>query len=205
MVELQLAAPSRGIRDKRVLAAMGHVPRHEFLPPSLRARAYIDHPLPIGDSQTISQPFIVAFMTEILKLKPEDRVLEIGTGSGYQAAVLSVLVSKVFTIEIIPELAGRAKADLKRLGYTNVDCRTGDGFSGLPEEAPFDAILVTCAADQIPPPLADQLKPGGTMIIPLNDGLAQTLFLVRKDACGISSKPVLPVSFVPMTRGNQTE
>jgi protein-L-isoaspartate(D-aspartate) O-methyltransferase len=167
MVRDQLAAPARDITNARVLAAMGKVPRHEFVPEHLRAQAYEDGPLPIGHGQTISQPYIVAFMTERLEVKPNERVLEIGTGSGYQAAVLSELGAQVYTIEIIEDLANRAAADLQRLGYTNVHVRAGDGFRGWPEAAPFDAIIVTCAPEKVPRPLIDQLKDGGRMILPL--------------------------------------
>src|SRR6266404_8275606 len=159
----------------RVLAVMGKVPRHEFVPVEYRAFAYEDHPLPIGHGQTISQPFIVALMTEKLEPKASDKVLEIGTGSGYQAAVLAELVSNVYTIEIVEPLARRAETDLKRLGYTNIMVRAGDGYKGWPDAAPFDAIIVTCAPDKIPQPLTDQLKDGGRMVIPVGERFAQQL------------------------------
>lgn len=200
MVEQQLAGPGRWITDARVLAAMGKVPRHEFVPAELRDQAYADHPLPIGHGQTISQPFVVAFMTEKLAPKPTDRVLEIGTGSGYQAAVLAGLVKSVHTIEIVRPLAARAKADLARLGYANVTVRTGDGYQGWPEAAPFDAIIVTCAPDHVPRPLVDQLKEGGRMVIPVGTGFAQELCLLRKTKGRVTREAVLPVVFVPMTR-----
>jgi protein-L-isoaspartate(D-aspartate) O-methyltransferase len=199
MVREQLAAPGRDITNARVLEVMGRVPRHEFVPEPLRARAYGDHPLPIGYDQTISQPFIVAFMTEKLDPKPTDKVLEIGTGSGYQAAVLAGLVSNVYTIEIIEPLARRAEADLKRLGYTNVFVRVGDGYKGWPEAAPFDAIIVTCAPDHVPPPLVEQLKDGGRMIIPVGPPGRQELYLLVKQGGRVEQRAVLPVRFVPMT------
>jgi protein-L-isoaspartate(D-aspartate) O-methyltransferase len=201
MVKYQLAAPGRDITNARVLAVMGKVPRHEFVPATLRAQAYADHPLPIGYDQTISQPFIVAFMTEKLEPKPTDKVLEIGTGSGYQAAVLAGLVSNVFTIEIVEPLARRAGSDLKRLGHTNVMVRAGDGYKGWPEAAPFDAIIVTCAPERVPQPLVDQLKEGGRMIIPVGLANDQQLYLFRKAGGRIEKRAVLPVRFVPMTRG----
>jgi len=199
MVKLQLAAPGRDITNTRVLAVMDKVPRHEFVPASLRAQAYRDHPLPIGHGQTISQPFIVAFMTEKLEPQPTDKVLEIGTGSGYQAAVLAELVSNVYTIEIVEPLAHRAEADLKRLGYTNVFVRAGDGYKGWPEAAPFDAVIVTCAPEKVPQPLVDQLKEGGRMIIPVGPAGDQELYLLRKHGDKIERQAVLPVRFVPMT------
>ena len=199
MVRQQLAAPGRGITNARVLADMGQVPRHEFVPPPLRAQAYGDHPLPIGYDQTISQPFIVAFMTEKLEPKPTDKVLEIGTGSGYQAAVLAGLVSNVCTIEIVEPLARRAEADLKRLGYTNVMVRAGDGYKGWPEAAPFDTVIVTCAPDHVPQPLVDQLKEGGRMIIPVGPVGEQELYVLRKKGDKVERRAVLPVRFVPMT------
>lgn len=199
MVGQQLAAPSRGVTDARVLAVMGKVPRHEFVPASLRAQAYGDHPLPIGYDQTISQPFIVAFMTEKLEPKPTDKVLEIGTGSGYQAAVLAELVREVYTIEIVEPLARRAEADLKRLGYTNVMVRAGDGYKGWPEAAPFDAVIVTCAPEHVPQPLMDQLKEGGRMIIPVGPVGDQELYVLRKKGDKVEKRAVLPVRFVPMT------
>src|SRR5688572_146180 len=159
----------RPVSDERVLAAMRKVPRHEFVPEELRGRAYGDFPLPIGEEQTISQPFIVAYMTQALELAPSDRVLEVGTGSGYQAAVLAELVREVYTIEIVPPLARRSKAVLERLGYRNVFVREGDGYRGWKEKAPFDAIIVTCAPDAIPKPLIDQLKVGGRMVIPVGE------------------------------------
>jgi len=201
MVRQQLAAPGRDIANARVLAVMGKVPRHEFVPERLRAQAYGDHPLPIGYDQTISQPFIVAFMTEKLEPKPADRVLEIGTGSGYQAAVLAGLVSNVFTIEIVEPLARRAEADLKRLGYTNVMVRAGDGYKGWPDAAPFDAIIVTCAPERVPQPLVDQLKEGGRMIIPVGPAGNQELYLLQKKEGRVEKRAVLPVRFVPMTGG----
>lgn len=199
MVALQLEAPGRDITNARVLAAMGKVPRHEFVPQNLRHEAYADHPLPIGHGQTISQPYIVAYMTEVVDPRPGDKVLEVGTGSGYQAAVLAELVSNVFTIEIIEPLAKRAQADLARLGYTNVLVRAGDGYLGWPEAAPFDAILVTCAPDHVPPPLVSQLKEGGRMIIPVGPFGDQELVVLEKRSGKVERRGVLPVRFVPMT------
>jgi protein-L-isoaspartate(D-aspartate) O-methyltransferase len=199
MVGQQLVAPDRGITNGRVLAVMGRVPRHEFVPAGRRAQAYGDHPLPIGHDQTISQPFIVAFMTEKLEPKPTDKVLEIGTGSGYQAAVLAELVHEVYTIEIVEPLARRAEADLKRLGYTNVMVRAGDGYKGWPEAAPFDAIIVTCAPEHVPQPLVDQLKEDGRMIIPVGPAGDQELYVLRKKGEKLERRAVLPVRFVPMT------
>jgi protein-L-isoaspartate(D-aspartate) O-methyltransferase len=199
MVAEQLMASGRGITNERVLGAMGKVPRHEFVPERVRSLAYQDSPLPIGHDQTISQPYVVAFMTEGLEPKPTDKVLEIGTGSGYQAAVLSGLAAEVFTVEIIEQLAQRASADLKRLGYTNVHVRAGDGYKGWPEHAPFDAIIVTCAPDHVPRPLIEQLKESGRMIIPVGSGLGQELILLRKTGGKLEKRAVLPVRFVPMT------
>ncbi|WP_243382516.1 protein-L-isoaspartate(D-aspartate) O-methyltransferase [Geothrix alkalitolerans] len=201
MVREQIVA--RGVADPRVLEAMGRVPRHEFVPAAQRGQAYEDWPLPIGYGQTISQPYIVAFMTAALAPRPGDRVLEIGTGSGYQAAVLAGLVAEVYTMEIVEPLAQRAEADLKRLGYTNVKVRAGDGHLGWPEAAPFDAIIVTCAPEDVPQPLVDQLKVGGRMIIPVGSQWgAQELYLLRKTATGLRRQGVLPVRFVPMVRGH---
>jgi len=199
MVAEQLVAPGRDITNARVIAVMGKVPRHEFVPEHLRRDAYRDYPLPIGEGQTISQPFVVAFMTEQLEPKPTDRVLEVGTGSGYQAAVLSELVAQVYTIEILTDLAQRAAVDLKRLGYTNVHVRAGDGYLGWAEPAPFDSIIVTCAPQQVPQPLVDQLKEGGRMIIPVGRAWNQELVLLRKMHGKLEQRAVLPVSFVPMT------
>jgi len=201
MVREQLTGPGRDIRDERVLKAMETVPRHELVPEAVRAEAYEDRPLPIGFGQTISQPYVVAFMTEKLAPRPTDRVLEIGTGSGYQAAVLSRLVKEVYTIEIVDELARRAEADLQRLGCTNVFVRSGDGYLGWPEKAPFDAIIVTCAPEDVPQPLIEQLKEGGRMIIPVGpQGGIQELYLLEKRRGRVDRKAVLPVRFVPMTR-----
>ena len=199
MVKEQLASPGRGITNQRVLAVMGKVPRHELVPAEYRAQAYADGPLPIGHGQTISQPYIVAFMTEKLEPKPSDKVLEIGTGSGYQAAVLAELVREVRTIEIVEPLARRAAADLKRLAYTNVTVRAGDGYKGWPEAAPFDAVIVTCAPDHIPQPLVEQLKEDGRMIIPVGPAGNQELYVLRKKAGKVEKQAVLPVRFVPMT------
>ncbi len=204
MVAEQLTGFGRGITNARVLAAMGKVPRQEFVPESLRGQAYQDSPLPIGHGQTISQPYIVAFMTEQLEPKASDRVLEIGTGSGYQAAVLAELVAQVYTIEIIEDLAKRAAADLKRLSYTNVHVRAGDGYKGWPEAAPFDAIIVTCAPEKVPQPLVDQLKDGGRMIIPIGRMWEQELVLLRKQGDKLERRAILPVRFVPMTGQSQT-
>jgi protein-L-isoaspartate(D-aspartate) O-methyltransferase len=196
MVQEQLMP--RGIRDARVLAAMSKVPREEFVPADSRAASYEDGPLPIGYSQTISQPYIVAFMTEKLQLKPNNRVLEVGTGSGYQAAVLAELVADVYTIEIVEPLAKNAEATLQRLGYKNVHVKGGDGYSGWPEHAPFDAIIVTCAPDHVPQQLTDQLKDGGRMIIPVGERFAQELYLLEKKDGRLRESAVLPVRFVPM-------
>jgi protein-L-isoaspartate(D-aspartate) O-methyltransferase len=200
MVEEQLAAPGRNIQNRRVLDAMTTVPRHEFVPRALWNLAYRDEPLPIGQGQTISEPFIVAFMTEQLDPKPTDRVLEIGTGSGYQAAVLSQMVAEVYTIEIIESLAKRAEAALKRLGYNNVKVLAGDGYQGWPDHAPFDGIIVTCAPDHIPQPLVEQLRNGGRMIIPVGPPDNQQLYVLQKQGTKVEQKAVLPVRFVPMTR-----
>ncbi len=200
MVRDQLAAPGRDIRHAGVLAAMGKVPRHELVPENVRPLAYSDQPLPIGHNQTISQPYIVALMTQALDPQPGDRVLEVGTGSGYQAAVLAELVSEVYTIEIVEPLALRAERDLERLGYENVFVRAGDGYRGWPEAAPFDAIIVTCAPDHVPEPLVEQLRDGGRMIIPVGpEGGIQELVLLTKREGELERRGVLPVRFVPMT------
>jgi protein-L-isoaspartate(D-aspartate) O-methyltransferase len=198
MVERQLRP--RGIDDPRVLRAMVKVPREKFVAPELRARAYEDHPLPIGYGQTISQPFIVAFMTQQLQPKPADRVLEIGTGSGYQAAVLAELVAEVYTIEIVKPLAQSAEVVLREMGYKNVHVRAGDGYKGWPEHAPFDAIIVTAAPDHVPQPLVEQLKEGGRMIIPVGKSVAQELYLLEKRGGVVKQTAVIPVKFVPLTR-----
>ena len=196
MVKTQIAG--RRVKDERVLEAMRTIPRHEFVPERYRARAYADTPLPIGHEQTISQPFIVAIMTELARVGPEDRVLEIGTGSGYQAAVLSVLAKDVYSIEILKPLADSAAERLGRLGYDNVTVKAGDGYRGWKKHAPFDAIIVTAAPDHVPQPLVDQLKVGGRLVIPVGD-VVQELMLITKDEKGAASKAVLPVRFVPMT------
>jgi protein-L-isoaspartate(D-aspartate) O-methyltransferase len=197
-------ALGRDYIDARVLAVMDKVPRHAFVAASRADDAYDDRPLPIGHGQTISQPFIVALMTDMLEVGPDDVVLEVGTGSGYQAAVLAHLVQDVHTIEIVPELAGAAEERLERLGYDNVRTSTGDGYYGAPEAAPFDAIVVTAAANQVPPPLIQQLKPGGRMVIPVGGGFAlQHLMLVEKDeGSRVRTRQTLPVRFVPLTRGS---
>lgn len=199
MVREQLEAPGRGIRDAAVLRAMRKVPRHCFVPKEVRAGSYDDGPLPIGYGQTISQPFVVAFMTEQLRLKATDRVLEIGTGSGYQAAILAELAGEVYTIEIVAPLAARAQATLAKLGYRNIRVRAGDGYLGWPEAAPFDAIIVTCAPEKVPSTLVDQLREGGAMIIPVGPAGEQELVLLRKRGGRIRRQAVLPVQFVPMT------
>jgi protein-L-isoaspartate(D-aspartate) O-methyltransferase len=189
----------RGINEERVLAAMRKVPREEFVPPELRNASYGDHPLPIGYGQTISQPFVVAFMTEQIRPQPSDRIFEIGTGSGYQAAILAELAAEVYSIEIIEPLAAQASQTLQRLGYKNVHVKAGDGYKGWPEHAPFDAIIVTCAPDKIPPPLTEQLKENGRMIIPVGSGFDQELYLLEKKNGELRHEAVLPVRFVPMT------
>ena len=199
MIQEQLRAPGRDLTNALVLAALGKVPRHEFVPEGYRDLAYEDRPLPIGYGQTISQPYIVAFMTEKLDPQPTDRVLEIGTGSGYQAAVLAELVAKVYSIEIVEPLAQRARADLQRLGCTNVLVRAGDGYQGWPDAAPFDAIIVTCAPDKVPQPLIEQLKDGGRLIIPIGEIWDQKLVLLHKRGQRLEQAAVLPVRFVPMT------
>jgi protein-L-isoaspartate(D-aspartate) O-methyltransferase len=199
MVREQLESSGRGITNARVLEVMGRVPRHEFVPAEVRDHAYEDRPLPIGHGQTISQPYIVAFMTEHLAPQPTDRVLEVGTGSGYQAAVLSGLVDEVFTIEILEPLAERAAIDLARLNYTNVHVRAGDGYRGWPDKAPFQAVIVTCAPEFVPQPLVEQLGEGGRMIIPVGPTWDQRLILLRKENGRLEQESVLPVRFVPMT------
>jgi protein-L-isoaspartate(D-aspartate) O-methyltransferase len=196
MVQEQLMP--RGIHQERVLAAMAKVPREEFVPPDERALSYSDGPLPIGYDQTISQPYVVALMTEQLRPRPRDRVLEIGTGSGYQAAVLAELVAEVYSIEIVAPLARAAEATLQRLGYKNVHIKVGDGYKGWPEQAPFDAIIVTCAPEHVPQPLVDQMKEGGRMIIPVGNYLAQELYLLEKRNGQLKEEAILPVRFVPM-------
>jgi len=189
---------SRGVKDEAVLKALRKVPRDEFVPDGYKDKAFEDHPLPIGHGQTISQPYIVAYMTEVAQLKSTDRVLEIGTGSGYQAAVLAEIVKDVYTIEIIPELGKTAEATLKRLGYKNVHVRVGDGFQGWKEAAPFDAILVTAAPEKPPPPLLEQLELGGRLIIPVGD-MWQKLVRYTKTKQGLKEENLLAVRFVPMT------
>jgi protein-L-isoaspartate(D-aspartate) O-methyltransferase len=187
--------------DPRVMDALARVPREQFVPADLAARAYDNRPLPIGHGQTISQPLIVGVMTDLLRLQPEARVLEVGTGSGYQTAILAELAKEVVTLEVVEELAAGAAAKLRELGYRNVDYRTGDGAAGCPERAPFDAIMVTAAARAIPHALLDQLAPGGRLVIPIGgDPLAQDLFLVEKDERGgIRERRLFPVAFVPLT------
>ena len=202
MVSEQIGA--RGVSDPRVLEAMRDVPRHEFVLPEHRGLAYADRPLPIGLDQTISQPYIVGLMTELIDPQPEDRVLEVGTGSGYQAAVAARLVEQVYSIELLPELAASAAERLARLGVTNVEVRAGDGYLGWPEHAPFDGILVTAGADHVPPPLVEQLAPGARMVIPVDhaDG-GQVLQVVEKRADGsVAVRDVAMVRFVPLLRGN---
>jgi protein-L-isoaspartate(D-aspartate) O-methyltransferase len=199
MVKVQIE--DRGITNAVALAAMRKVPRHEFVPAGARGDAYADRPLPIGHGQTISQPYIVAHMTELAGLKPGDKALEIGTGSGYQAAVLAAITTNVFSIEIIEPLAASARDRLKRLGY-RVEVKCADGYFGWPEHAPFDAIVVTAAADHVPPPLVEQLKPGGRIVIPLGSAFfSQMLVVVEKDAAGkLTTRQIEPVVFVPLTR-----
>jgi protein-L-isoaspartate(D-aspartate) O-methyltransferase len=196
MVEQQIR--ERGVRQPAVLDAMETVPRHLFIPADHRDQAYSDAPLPIGHSQTISQPYIVALMTELLDLDKGDKVLEIGTGSGYHAAVLSRVAGEVYTIEIIDDLARQAKATLEQLGYGNVHVRNGDGYKGWPEAAPFDAIILTAAPLKIPQPLLDQLKMGGRMVVPVGS-FVQDLQLITKTPHGYEKRTVAPVRFVPMT------
>jgi len=199
MVEEQIVA--RGISDSLVIDAMLTVKRHLFVPKNIRAFAYVDNALPIEHNQTISQPYIVAIMTELLKVKKTHRVLEVGTGSGYQAAVLSLLADSVFTIEIIPELAYSAEKRLDSLGYKNVLVKAGDGYKGWKKHAPFDGIIVTCAPEKIPPLLLEQLAIGGRMVIPVGS-YYQNLILITKDSTGISEKSIIPVRFVPMIKGD---
>ena len=203
MVEQQIAA--RDISDAATLAAMRMVPRHEFLPMRLRSEAYADYPLPIGHGQTISQPYVLAFMTEAIRPQPGEKILEIGSGSGYQAAVLAEMGADVYTIEIVEPLAEMSRQTLQRLGYKNAHVLHGDGYRGWPEHAPFDAIIVTCAPDKIPAPLVEQLRDGGRMIIPVGSGMNQELVLLRKTGDKIEQQSVLPVRFVPMTGEAQTD
>jgi protein-L-isoaspartate(D-aspartate) O-methyltransferase len=200
MVTRQLAG--RGIRDSAVLDAMRRIPRHLFVPAALRDEAYDDTPLPIGHGQTISQPYIVALMTELVRPRPADRALEVGTGSGYQAAVLAGLVKEVYTIEIVEPLAKSAEATLRGLGCRNVTVRFGDGYGGWPERAPFDIVMVTAAPDHVPPALIEQLAPNGRLVIPVGPrGGGQVLRVIEKDAGGrVKARDVAPVLFVPLLR-----
>jgi protein-L-isoaspartate(D-aspartate) O-methyltransferase len=200
MVEQQIR--QRGVTDARVLNAMRTVPRERFVPPHLIARAYDDGPLPIGEGQTISQPYIVAYMTEALKAEAAHKVLEVGTGSGYQAAVLSELVREVYTIEIVPELGRQSEALLRSMGRTNVHVRVGDGYAGWPEAGPFDRIIVTAAPEEIPRPLLDQLAPGGLLIAPVGaQNAPQWMTVVEKTDGEVVERRTIPVQFVPFTRG----
>lgn len=196
MVENQLI--SRGIQDSRLIQAMLKIPRHMFVPEDLRESAYGDNPIPIGMDQTISQPYIVALMTELLRLKEKEKVLEVGTGSGYQTAILAEMGCEVYTVEILEPLLQKARKALESLGYDNIRYRTGDGYKGWEEFSPFDAIIVTAAPDHIPQPLIDQLKINGRMIIPVGD-LYQELVLIKKKEKGVDMKTITPVRFVPMT------
>jgi len=199
MVETQIAA--RGITDQATLRVMGKVPRHLFVPPSYASEAYSDRPLPIGYSQTISQPFIVAYMTQLARPEKGKKALEIGTGSGYQAAVLAEIIDTVYTIEIVPELAREATARLKMLGYNNIKTRYGDGYRGWPEKAPFDIIIVTAAADHVPEPLKEQLAEGGRLVMPVgNPATVQQLIVLTKRKGKITEQRLEPVRFVPLKR-----
>ncbi|MBI2833460.1 MAG: protein-L-isoaspartate(D-aspartate) O-methyltransferase [Acidobacteria bacterium] len=191
---------AEGIKDETVLAAMNRVPRHRFVPEADRDAAYENRPLRIGHEQTISQPFIVAYMTEALQLAGVKKVLEIGTGSGYQAAILAELVPDVYTIEIIPELAERASRTLRELGYRNVHGRTGDGYAGWPEQAPFERIIVTAAPPELPEALVTQLAVGGRMVVPVGDRFMQELVIVTKTTEGVVRQSTIPVLFVPMRK-----
>ena len=202
MVHEQIAA--RGVQDPRVLDAMARVPRHELVPVELRDFAYEDRPLQIGYEQTISQPYVVAYMTEQLQLRGDERVLEIGTGSGYQAAVLSLLAREVYSIEIVAPLGERASADLARLGYSNVHVRVGDGYRGWPEHAPFDAIIVTAAPGHVPQPLIDQLAVGGRLVLPVGDW-SQELLRIERSASGLREEHLIGVRFVPMRGEAETK
>lgn len=195
MIAHQIAG--RGVRDKRVLAALRNVPRHLFVPPEFRGSAYEDYPLPIGDGQTISQPYIVALMTELLHLTGKEKVIEIGTGSGYQTAVLAELAKEVYTVEIIPQLADKAEVLLKELGYKNIMVKSGDGYLGWPEHAPFDAMIVTAAPEEIPEALMEQLAENGRMVLPVG-AMYQELMVLTKNNGRLIQRPVLPVRFVPM-------
>jgi protein-L-isoaspartate(D-aspartate) O-methyltransferase len=196
---------ARGVRSPNVLRVLRAVPRHLFIPESRRQAAYEDHPVPIGHGATISQPYIVALMTELLEPAPTQKVLEIGTGSGYQAAVLAKLTSHVYSIEIVPELAKSAAATLKSLGYSNVTVRHGDGYKGWPEEAPFDRIIVTAAPPEIPKTLLDQLKPGGKLVAPVGSSVfGQELVVAEKSREGkVRTRSIIPVAFVPMVPGRE--
>jgi protein-L-isoaspartate(D-aspartate) O-methyltransferase len=198
MVDTQIR--DRGVKDARVLETMRRVPRHLFVPEAQRARAYDDRPLPLGYGQTISQPFIVAYMTELLELRAADRVLEIGTGSGYQAAVLAELAREVYTIEIVPPLARSARATLEALGHANVHTREGNGYLGWPEAAPFDKIVLTAAPEEVPATLVDQLAVGGVLVAPVGRG-TQMMTILRKTEQGVVTRETLPVRFVPMVGG----
>ena len=201
MVTTQIAG--RGVKDQRVLEAVRRIPRHLFVQPELQAHAYEDNPLPIGSGQTISQPYIVALMTELLRPRPADRILEIGTGSGYQAAVVSRLAHEVYSIEIVPALASEAQSRLRRLGFSNVTVKAGDGYRGWPEHAPFDGILVTAAPPEIPPALVAQLRRGGRMVLPVGKpGKIQNLLVLEKSLASgeIVGRTVIPVQFVPMVK-----
>jgi protein-L-isoaspartate(D-aspartate) O-methyltransferase len=204
-IEAYAGSPGGGLAgghvDAPVLEAMRAVPRHEFVPAEVSGQAYADRPLPIGLGQTVSQPYVVALMTHLLQVKPGDRVLEIGTGSGYQAAVLARLAGEVYSVEIVEELARRAAQTLERLGYTNITARIGDGYQGWAEHAPYDGIVVTAAPDHVPPALVAQLKPGGRLVIPVG-GLFQDLMVIAKAADGTTtSTTIVPVRFVPLVRG----
>ena len=188
-----------GIKNKRVIEAMRNTPRHEFVPQHLRKQAYFDMALAIGEGQTISPPFIVAYMTEVLDPQPNDKVLEIGTGSGYQAAVLSKLVSEVYTIEIVPSLGQKAAKVLEKLKYANVHAKVGDGYQGWPEHAPFDKIIVTCSPEKVPPALVEQLKEGGRMVVPVGERYQQMMYLLKKTDGKMVSEPLQATLFVPMT------